>query len=474
MNSAKLSLKIAEKVGPMKVVAQALDTVLGQLEAVATRLRNDARDLDRKIRDGEYIEKLETVENKLQDYQQQLRAAENKLDSYGARQGDVNAGFALIGEQADPIQSFADGTAAPLNTVLDGINGTFESINADLEALRAGFTSGLFNGMVTFGNSFATITSALSGIAGPLNTMASAFKLIEWALDAVGFVHDITVGPVVDYLLDQLGITALMEQAADRISSFLPNPDILIGLVTGIEAAFDQLAGFIDPDGWTAGIGGIIDDLTGALLPGLEAGAGGAIRFGTPGDDLLTGRDGPDILIGLGGKDTIEAGDGDDIILATGGRNVIFGGEGYDRLLFIAPFQEFDFSIAGDGGPVTFTHRTGRLGTQVAHDVDEFVFANAALTGAQLLENVRFADGPLLIGSDNDDWLFARDTAVRIEGRGGDDLFVGSPQDDTLLGGPRNDTIIAGAGADLVDGGGGQQHLVAARNRPHQQPADRC
>jgi len=455
VKSAQTSLKIAEKVGPIKAVAQVLDTVLGRLESVATRLRDDARDLDRKIRDGEYIEKLEAAETKLQDYQEGLWAAEIKLDSYGARLGDVNAGLALIGEPADPVQSFADGPAAPLNALLEGVNNTYDSINADLEALRAGFQSGLFNGLVAVGKTFAAITSALSGISGPLNTVASALRPVEWALDAVGFVYDITVGPVVNWLLDSLGITALMDKAAASIASFLPNPGVLDGLVNGIEDAFARLTGFIDADGWGAGIGAILDDLTGDLLPGLEAGADGAIRIGTPGDDLLVGRDAPDILIGLGGDDTIEAGGGGDIILATGGRNLIFGGEGFDRLLFAAPILEFDFAIPDDDGPITVTHRTGRLGTQIAHDVEEFVFADAVLTRAQLLGNFQIADGPLLIGTAGDDLLFARDTAVQIEGRRGDDLIIGSPQDDTLLGGRGNDTIISGDGADIVDGGPG-------------------
>jgi Ca2+-binding RTX toxin-like protein len=467
IKSAKFSLKIAEKVGPMKVVAKALDTVLDRLESVAGRLRADARELDRKIDESGAIETLERAGERLDSARESLIAAEVKLVEYRLTVGGVNAGFGVAGPAADGVETVADAAVAPLNDLVEGINGTYAAISDELDALRSGFTSGLFDTMVRVGKSFATISGALSGIAGPLKSVHAALKPLEPLLDAAGLVYRFTVGPVVDWLMDKLGITRLMKVAADRIGDFLPRPEALVPLVDGIDRAFDRLEGFLDADGWAAGLDEIIDDLTAGLFPGLEAGADGAIRIGTAVSDTLTGRDSADILAGLGGNDTIDARGGDDVILAGGGENVVFGGEGFDRLVLSAPLDQFRLTATEDGGPIVLTHLGGRLGVQIAHSVEEFVFSNVRLTRTQLLENIFVAEGPELVGTPGADFLYARSTAVRIEGRGGDDLVTGSPQGDQLFGGPGNDTIVPGDGADLAHGGSGSDTwLVAEDARP--------
>ena len=57
-----------------------------------------------------------------------------------------------------------------------------------------------------------------------------------------------------------------------------------------------------------------------------------ATIVGTPGNDVLTGTNGPDVIHGLSGNDTINGGNGDDIICGGNGNDTLNGGNGNDRL----------------------------------------------------------------------------------------------------------------------------------------------
>ena len=58
----------------------------------------------------------------------------------------------------------------------------------------------------------------------------------------------------------------------------------------------------------------------------------GAVIDGTPGDDILYGTDGPDVIRGYGGNDTIYAGNGPDLVHGGEGTDTIYG-EGCDDTL---------------------------------------------------------------------------------------------------------------------------------------------
>ena len=67
-------------------------------------------------------------------------------------------------------------------------------------------------------------------------------------------------------------------------------------------------------------------------------------------------------------------------------------------------------------------------------------------------ENARGGDGP--------DVLRAGAGAARLEGGGGDDELVGSPEKDALAGDNGADRMSGGAGGDLLDGGPGDDALA--------------
>jgi Ca2+-binding RTX toxin-like protein len=62
--------------------------------------------------------------------------------------------------------------------------------------------------------------------------------------------------------------------------------------------------------------------------------SGPSLRIdGGEGDDVITGSDGPDVLIGGGGEDQIMGRDGDDVLDGGNGADVVFGGDDDDILL---------------------------------------------------------------------------------------------------------------------------------------------
>jgi Ca2+-binding RTX toxin-like protein len=69
-------------------------------------------------------------------------------------------------------------------------------------------------------------------------------------------------------------------------------------------------------------------------------------KFGTNGDDAITGSVANDIIFSLGGNDTIYSGDGYDVIAAGAGNDKAYGGNGDDRVYG----ERGDDMLWGDAG----------------------------------------------------------------------------------------------------------------------------
>ncbi len=125
-----------------------------------------------------------------------------------------------------------------------------------------------------------------------------------------------------------------------------------------------------------------------------------ATIIGTPGDDVINGTNGNDVIVGMGGNDTINGVNGDDVICGDAGNDTLNGSNGNDTLL-------------GGSGNDTLDGANG----------------NDTLTG----------------GAGNDS----------LTGGNGDDVLDGGDNDDTLVGNNGNDTLTGGSGADSFSGGNG-------------------
>jgi predicted extracellular nuclease len=138
-------------------------------------------------------------------------------------------------------------------------------------------------------------------------------------------------------------------------------------------------------------------ELDSTMCNGLEA-----TIVGTPGNDVLNGTNGNDVIVGMGGDDILNGGNGDDVICGGSGNDTIDGSNNNDILLGGLG----DDIISGANGDDTMSGGGG----------------NDSLTGAN--------------GNDT------------LDGGAGDDSLVGGLGDDTLTGGTGADSFSGGTGTD--------------------------
>lgn len=171
----------------------------------------------------------------------------------------------------------------------------------------------------------------------------------------------------------------------------------------------------------------------------LNSGAGVTVdlnagtAFGpTTGNDRLIdvfsvrGSNFADTLHGSGEADTFEG---------RGGSDFINGRDGFDLVRY----------DNGSNGPGTFVADAlnGFTASAPGHDTD-------TLINIESIRGTGFND--LFNGA-------AAALGFTFDGRGGDDLLIGSQGDDTLLGGEGNDLLRGGPGADFLDGGPGSDRF---------------
>ena len=471
VRSMKFSLKVLEKVGPLKIVAKAVNNVLDELEDVAVRIRTKASDLDDRIERSGWPDRLDRAEDRLEEAQDEIRGVEVQVLQYeGNAQSLINAyNMDIPFDPLAPASDATDAAVTPLNTILTDLNAIYDGIEANVDDFRDALTSSLFAPILRVANQFNDINSSLRFLSGPLNKAYSLLSPLEPVLDAVGFIYSITVGPVVDWLLDNLGITALFDRIADEISGFLPSPDVLNGLEDRIDGAFVEVDAFLGELGWNTDIADFVDGLTDDIIAALGLDGDEVLRNGTEGDDTIVGRDGvDDILDGLGGDDQVSGLGGNDIFLESEGSDTLFGGDGDDRLILKG--QVFDYVFYSEdetGAPVRFTDTTGRYGDEIAHDIENFTFAGGAtFTRTELLQNFHpVGSTPFTSTGDVDEYIYAAGPGpVEINAGGGDDWLVGSDGADTLNGEAGDDVFVSRRGADLVNGGSGIDTWLFPKN----------
>jgi Ca2+-binding RTX toxin-like protein len=164
--------------------------------------------------------------------------------------------------------------------------------------------------------------------------------------------------------------------------------------------------------------------------------------IGTPGDDLLNGTAGDDVIVALEGNDHINGNDGNDIVCAGDGDDIVNAGGGNDR-------------VFGSGGADVLNGSTG----------DDELFGGEgddklnASEGADELHGE--AGNDTLNTGPGSDIAFGGEGNDVLNGADGDDALDGGTGDDILKGGAGDDAVDGGEGRDDLDGGGGEDSCVA-------------
>lgn len=178
----------------------------------------------------------------------------------------------------------------------------------------------------------------------------------------------------------------------------------------------------------------------------------GLVLVGTPGDDVLITRGGPDTLYGLegndtliagGGPDVIHGGPGDDMIVGLGGPDQLYGGEGNDEIIGHGGRDLID---GGPGDDIIYAG--GAPDTVFGGEGDDFINAEGGpdFVDAGAGNDIVYGGGgpDTLIGGEGDDTMY---------GEGGPDILQGGSGSDILYGGPGPDVLQGGEGSDVLRGG---------------------
>lgn len=442
IKSMKFSLKISGKVGPLKLPSKFVEQVLDKLEDVASAVRKKARALEKKIEDGGYIKKLEDTEDKLDDVDNTLKGVEFKLAQYGATTQTMIFAFDLVGTSLDPLESAASTASTPLNDVLVPIGRTYNDIERELQFLDDAFAAAeggkaLFDPLAEVAKVFGSINNSLSFLKPPLEAIQTALSPVEWLLDAVGFIYDITVGPVIDFLLDKLGVTAILNKIGDAIASLLPDIDVLDEMERRINQTFEKVENFLNNVGTE--IEEYVEDITNDVVNAIDALAPDALRFGDEGQNVIEGRtEGLDLLNGLEGNDTLYgyaqadgpgAATSGDLFVASSGDDFNYGGAGIDWLLLRDTVENYQITQFADGAPVVFNHLGGTWGREIAEGIEQFVFNDGVFSLQQLkdmgaLSPAETNGDDLIIATDGDDIIAPLDGQDTVDGRAGIDTYL--------------------------------------------------
>lgn len=201
--------------------------------------------------------------------------------------------------------------------------------------------------------------------------------------------------------------------------------------------------------------------------------------YGTWEDDFLRGLGGDDFLMGMGGNDTFEGGKGNDRLEDNGGNSTyLFGrGDGQDTILShdYNPGKHNTIRFGEGIAPsdIVVERVNDDLVLRILGSTDsitvQFYFSNAG--GANhvfKIEEIRFFDGaswdqraiatminPVIALDDGDNFF----GGGSVDGKGGNDMLVGSSNADVMLGGDGNDRLHGNDGDDYLVGGAGDDYL---------------
>ncbi|WP_178123493.1 calcium-binding protein, partial [Pseudomonas sp. JG-B] len=216
-------------------------------------------------------------------------------------------------------------------------------------------------------------------------------------------------------------------------ASFTPGA-LQVGLMLRVVASFTDDQGFLNQvaSAATAFIGGTFN--------------------GGPGNDILTGTAGDDVMNGGGGNDTLNGGAGNDLIDGATGADSMTGGAGNDTF-YVDNVLDSVTEAAGDGRDMV---RTTLASYSLGANVEDLAYigsSNFTAVGNGLANVIAGAVGnDTLSGGGGNDMMFGVAGNDVLNGNAGADRMVGGVGDDTFYVDNALDVVVenTGEGSDMV------------------------
>lgn len=480
-NDLEAVVKLMSQFGPLKGLVK-------PIKKLAAQMQDRADQLDDQV--GTITDVVVPFKNVVKVMKISLKAAE--LSLWDAR-SDIAAVEQSLNEASDTLANTKDMLPDELDATYEAVlgeNGTVADIRADIGGVAATIArvidgaQAVIDGINPF-DDFADKMNAVAEklgelldpmdlLSGPLSVIGDILEPFEWVLDAADWVFDTVVSPVLDPLLESLGIQDLIDRLTQPIKDLLPDINILPDFMLpnmDLGANFEAVFGPIDAT--TPGVffdAELAADSLSSLIQLGETGIVGSLfRDGKGTDDFimgvnnylfnkstLNGGDGHDIIGAGEGDDVLNGGAGNDILLAGEGKDILDGGGDTDAVVFNGYFGQFSFNAEDteDGDPVTkmsfYDRGDSCFGAEITYNTEYFVFRDISWTYAQLERAIQvdYAASPPITVIEGDQ-----------PGQSVDDIMVGGDQVDTIRGLTGNDYILAYEGFDLIRGGAGTDTL---------------
>lgn len=467
-------LKLTKLAGPLKIPSKIFEKILKTMKPVVEKIdkavdklngKKDANGLGDE-EDGEFLKDLsgmlnkaslalgviaDELQNKARDMYETRQAASEFVSALD------HASFA----EYDALKTQVETQIADRNAVTAPLAQAFSDVTSSVNGVLGIISDAKFELVTQDIGDFAQISDILNKIGEPLNVVAAIIKPIEGLLNAVGFLVDLVLGPVFDFITKTLGIDKLIQGVADDIKALLPDADFLDPLVNEVQALMDSVREFNIS---AFGINDLLDDIDARLIGSVGDASMGPTGIGDDSSETLSGDSGDDILDARGGDDVVFGGAGNDILVAGEGNDTYLGGDGSDMVYFSGYFNEYELARNADS-KIVITHvrpAAGKQneGTTVLDSIEHVVFLNISFTGNELDNAI--IGGSVLNGTNNDDLMFLNllgtinaDGQHVVFGWNGNDRIFGSTGNDELNGGDGDDVLIPGQGNDEANGGSG-------------------
>ncbi|MEP3889219.1 MAG: hypothetical protein ABJN69_02060 [Hellea sp.] len=457
-------LKLVGKVSFLRPFARKLEDVFDNMEAKVRQIETKTRKIDKKLEEEQDF--VDSMIDELTSYESGLQIALSEIVSFRQtidqadmaynRLSDTDAG-ANGGLEASIISIFGDA-----NDEFGNLDSFLGDVIPKLDPLELGSLNAIFGDItnvisiaVPLQNQIEAIARELDFLKAPLNILDEALSPVEDVLDAAAIIFDIFVAPILDPILDAIGVTALFDSIEAELLKLLPDTSGIFDIDTDLAAIFsaidiDFIEGIIDlPNFENTLLPAFLDPITGLADGVIITPEGETDATGGTGNDLISGNDLNNTLMG---------GDGDDVFTPGGGNDIVYGGEGDDTAIFDASISEFRFSQLEDGrfviehdAPASFGADQGR---NIFDSVENYLFSDGTVFTQSMLADVIEVTGTQSVyGFSEDEFLIGNHEDNSINAGGGDDYLFGGAGDDYLFGGLGDDILNGGGQADSLHGG---------------------
>lgn len=472
-----LIVSVMSKFGPLRTIANPISQLSEEIKDRAKELNDQVGTITEVVIPFESL--VDNMGYAITAAEKVLWTARNTIDGVEESLAEASETFAntedMLPEELQAVYDAVlgeDGTLSEIVADIENVTSTIDTIQSGAQAVVDAVSDmgGFADAVLQVADQIESVLDPVSSLANPLTAVGEVLEEFEWVLDAADWVFDTVVSPVLDPILESLGIEALIDRLAAPLEDLMPEIDILPdflppeGLYDQLEHIFGSVDGAIDGlfeeanqakdniQDQIQGATGIISRLwnDGAGTDDLIMGINNALFN----ESTLNGGAGRDILGAGEGDDALYGEEDDDILLAGEGDDILDGGEGTDGVVFNGYFGQFRFN-AEDGNKLTFVD-TGNtnFGTETTYNVEHFVFRDISWTYEQLERAIQvdytttpptteiFGDQP---DPDNPSDLIINDILI-----GGhlDDTLHGLSGDDYILGYEGFDTVLGGTGID--------------------------